>query len=297
MEVQVMVDVIVFDKGNLIDIEIIVINVIDVVENMVLIGLFLDSDVVGNIVEENVGGGIVVGVIVFVSDFDVGDSVIYKIVNQNFLFEIDLVMGVVIVKDGVVIDREVMLIIDIKVQVILIDGLFIIKIFMVIVGDDIFEFFIGFVSDDDLIGNSIFELVGSGDMVGIIVFVEDKDVVDMVSYELIGIDGCFEIDEILGVIMVVDGVCFDVEIELMIDVIVKVILMDGLIVSKIFMIDVIDGNELLDFVVYLDNVFNELVVNGGFEIFIGILKGMDGIGWYDILDIFEGWIYSDVDVY
>lgn len=109
----------------------------------------------------------------------------------------------------------------------------------------------------------------------------------MVIYELIDdSNSWFEIDGKLGVVMVKDGVMFDVEMEVDVSVMVKVILIDGLMVSQIFMIDVIDGNELLDLVVEYGDVGKNFIKNGLFEIF-DVVSGV----WKQFLgDSLGGWI-------
>lgn len=134
-ETQVTVDVTVYDKGDLTDTETIVINVIDVIENTAPIGPLSDSDATGNAVNENAGGGTAVGVTAFASDPDAGDSVVYKIVNQDSPFEIDADTGVITVKDGAVIDREATPTLDVKVQAISTDGSSVTKTFTIDVTD------------------------------------------------------------------------------------------------------------------------------------------------------------------
>lgn len=111
--------------------------------------------------------------------------------------------------------------------------------FCVCVGDEN-EFFIGLVIDLDVGNNFVVENVDVGIVVGVMVFVNDLDVIDIVMYEILDINFFFVIDFNIGVIIV--GLIVDIDWEMVesIDVMVCVILSDGLIFEEMFIVDVCD---------------------------------------------------------
>lgn len=131
-EIQVMFQVMVIDQGGLFDMEMVVIDVIDIEDVNVFVGVLMDMDNMFNSVNENGVGGEYVGVVVEVVDLD-GEIVIY--IMDDFWFDIDLVIGELSVKDGVSFDYEVMFFVDVEIMVNLVDGFSLIGIFMVIVND------------------------------------------------------------------------------------------------------------------------------------------------------------------
>lgn len=132
--------------------------------------------------------------------------------------------------------------------------------------------------DNDL--NVVVENGVGGEEVGIIVFVEDFDVIDKVIYLIE--DLCFDIDLDIGVLIVKDGVSFDFEQIKIVDVEIMVMFIDGLLLIGIFIVNILDVNEVLDF-------------DFDLELGVGVLVMMifveEGVGYSNIMGVF----YMDVE--
>nr|WP_282449339.1 cadherin domain-containing protein [Roseibium sp. CAU 1639] len=237
-ETQVTVDVTVTDAGGLSDTETIVIDVLDVDENDGPVGPVSDTDSDQNFVQENSGGGTVVGVTAFAEDPDAGDTVTYSITDDRF--EIDPDTGVITVANGAVIDQETTPHIDIEVTATSSDGSTSTGTFRVEIGDEN-EFSIGPVTDIDGDRNFVQENSAGGTVVGVTAFASDPDAGDTVTYSIT--DDRFEIDPDTGVITVADGAVIDHEATPFIDIEVTATSTDGSTSSGAFRITVGDECE------------------------------------------------------
>ncbi len=132
-ETEVVVEVTVTDSGGLSDTETITIDVIDVQENMHVIGPVSDTDTTDNTVAENSAAGTVVGVTAFASDADATDTVTYSITDDRF--EIDPETGVVTVAEGAELDAQTTSSIDLEVTATSTDGSTSTGTFTINVGD------------------------------------------------------------------------------------------------------------------------------------------------------------------
>eukprot|EP00903_Cladosiphon_okamuranus_P002240 g2238.t1 len=211
-------------------------------ENEFPIGPVTDSDTTGNEVSEFATGGEYSGVTAFADDPDVTDVVSYEITGGDDRFEIDPDTGEITVKAGSTFDAETEQSVDVEVTATSTDGSTSVGTFTITIGDEN-EFPIGPVTDSDTTGNEVSEFATGGEYSGVTAFADDPDVTDVVSYEITGGDGRFEIDPDTGEITVKAGSTFDAETEQSVDVEVTATSTDGSTSVGTFTITIGDENE------------------------------------------------------
>ncbi|WP_283404417.1 cadherin domain-containing protein [Roseibium denhamense] len=111
---------------------------------------------------------------------------------------------------------------------------------------------VGPVTDSDTTTNVVAENGTGGEYTGVTAFADDPDVTDVVTYELTGGDGRFDIDPDTGEIFVKDGISFDHEAEPELDVEVTATSSDGSTSTGTFTINIGDVNEAPDLVFHTD---------------------------------------------
>jgi len=156
------------------------------------IGPVDDSDTAVNEVSEFATGGEYTGVTAFADDPDVTDVVSYEITGGDGRFEIDPTTGEITVMAGSSFDAETEQSVDVEVTATSTDGSTSVGTFTITIGDEN-EDPIGPVTDSDTTGNEVSEFATGGEYTGVTAFADDPDVTDVVSYEITGGDGRFEI--------------------------------------------------------------------------------------------------------
>jgi hypothetical protein len=219
---------------------------IDVLDNTSEHGItqVVDSDIIGNMINEHPNIGQLVNITAFAEDLDATDFVIYFLMDDyNGTFQINPNTGVVSVKDPALLDYEINPAPSIIVQATSTDGSSSYATLTILLMDDD-EFDITPLVDNDLGANEIMESATIGDEVGVRAFSNDADGSDFVTYELTDdFNGAFEIDENTGVITVLDPFKLNHEVDEVATVEVTATSTDGSTSVETFDINIIDDNS------------------------------------------------------
>ncbi len=204
----------------------------------------VDNDAASDSVSENASIGTTVGVTAFSDDADATDSITYSLDdNDGGRFAIDSSTGIVTVAGA--IDREA----DgatrsITVRATSTDGSFQTRVFTITV-DDVDEFDVGPITDNDGAANSVDENAANGTVVGVTALASDADATNnTILYTLDdNAGGRFAIDSSTGVVTVADGTLLDREAAASHDITVRATSSDGSFNSQLMTININDVDE------------------------------------------------------
>ncbi|HBJ36396.1 MAG TPA: hypothetical protein DDZ51_16940 [Planctomycetaceae bacterium] len=202
-----------------------------------------DSDLSNNEVDENVAIGTTVGITASAFDLDATNNAITYSLSSNpdGLFQIDANTG--IVTTAASIDREAHgAARSITVQATSSDGSSTTQVFSIEI-NDINEFDVNAISDNNANANTVSEDASIGTVVGITAFAVDADATNNeITYTLDDdAGGLFAINAITGVVTVAAGLDYETEISHSIN--VRATSSDGSSSTEVFTIEVTDVNE------------------------------------------------------
>ena len=209
------------------------------------VGPVSDINVAVNNVSEIAANGTLVGITASATDPDgTTNAITYTLLdNAGGRFAIDGNSGVVTVADGSLLDFETNASHDITVQATSADGSSSTQTFTINITNGN-ESGVGSISDTDVSADGIQENATNGTLVGITASASDLDVLDTVTYTLSDdAGGRFAIDNITGVITVLDGSLIDRESASSHDITVLATSTDTTTSSRTFTVVVADVNE------------------------------------------------------
>ncbi|WP_419194997.1 cadherin domain-containing protein, partial [Novipirellula herctigrandis] len=210
------------------------------------VGSISDSNGTTNELNENAANGTTVGVTALASDADATNNVITYSLDDDAggRFAIDGSTGVVTVADGTLLDRETAASHDITVRATSSDGSFDTAV-MTINVNDVDEFDVGTITDNDAAGNSVNENAANGTTVAVTALAADADATNnTITYSLDdNAGGRFAIDGASGVVTVADGTLLDRETAASHDITVRAASSDGSFNTQLMTINVNDVDE------------------------------------------------------
>ncbi len=178
------------------------------------VGAISDTDGATNSVDENAANGTLVGLTAFASDADATTNTItYTLdVSAGGRFAIDGVTGVVTVANGVLLNREAAASHGITVRATSADGSFSTRVFTITL-NDLDEFDVGAITDNNGAANAVNENAANGTVVGVTALASDADATtNTITYSLdINAGGRFTIDGSTGVVTVANSSLLDYE--------------------------------------------------------------------------------------
>ncbi|WP_419194996.1 cadherin domain-containing protein, partial [Novipirellula herctigrandis] len=210
------------------------------------VGTITDNDATANSVNENAANGTTVAVTAFASDADATNHVITYSLDDNAggRFAIDGSTGVVTVADGTLLDRETAASHDITVRAASSDGSSNTQL-MTISVNDVDEFDVGTITDNDATANSVNENAANGTTVAVTAFASDADATNnTILYSLDdNAGGRFAIDGASGVVTVADGTLLDRESAAVHNIIVRATSADGSFDTTVMTININAVND------------------------------------------------------